>query len=241
VLTERKCVYQQFPYTQIALLQCDHNKDWEDTHLLRSLFSCAENFKMSRSDTLFYFLGNFGLGKIVWRCCWCPILCRRMRPKLEKREGNLKKFEENICQLHIRGSIVATSVCCVICCGLYSSNVLQPSSNRSVGTAEEKDWAQVGAGCGYSDIIELYRAETGKARGSSSWRDVWQRGQTGTRTDNPVTMETLSPHSFTFKMRKGHERDVFTVGGRTHVISKHRNLDHLVLSIPDSSCPDLSV
>jgi len=127
VLTERKCVYQQFPYTQIALLQCDHNKDWGDTHLLRSLFSCSE-----------------------------------------KNGREFQRFEENICELHKRGSIVATSVCCVICCGLYSSNVLQPSSNRSVGTAEETDSAQVGAGCGYSDIIELKLAETGKARGSSS-------------------------------------------------------------------------
>jgi len=34
-------------------------------------------------------------------------------------------------------------------------NVLQPSSNRSVGTAEETDSAQFDACCGYSDITEL--------------------------------------------------------------------------------------
>ena len=99
VLIERKCVYQQLPYTQIAVLQSDRNKNYEDTHLLRSLFSCPDEFKRAVINILFYFLVNAGLRKLVWRSCRCLILCRRIRKKLEKNRKATEIIEEHVCQL----------------------------------------------------------------------------------------------------------------------------------------------
>jgi len=64
VLIERKCFYQQFPYTQIPVLQSDHNKDWEDAHLLHSLFSGSDKFKINSIKFIILFSGKCWVGKI---------------------------------------------------------------------------------------------------------------------------------------------------------------------------------
>ena len=64
VLIERKCFYQQFPYTQIPVLQSDQNKDWEDTHLLLSLFSGSDKYKINRINYIILFSGECWVGKL---------------------------------------------------------------------------------------------------------------------------------------------------------------------------------
>jgi hypothetical protein len=81
------------------------------------------NLKWAVLNILFYCLLNVGLWNFVWRSCRCLILCRKFRRKLEKNRKATEIIEEHVCQLYIRSWSVATYVCCVTCCSLYSSNV----------------------------------------------------------------------------------------------------------------------
>jgi hypothetical protein len=60
-------VYRQLADTQTAVLQSDRSKDYEDAHLLRSLLSCSDKFKMSCSKCILLFSGEGCIGKFCFK------------------------------------------------------------------------------------------------------------------------------------------------------------------------------